>query len=423
MKTIELKKKKESLMAEMEVLAKGWSEADQKAFTEKEEECKKLDLEIMSEKKREDFLRLRAQEGARDISDNDRKDIEGYSLFKALREYRKGKLTGVELEMHQQAERDNQKQDGIMGLGIPAVVLVNKKMQVRSTLAAGSSPIVQTDNVGFIDALWARTLCAQMGTKTLSGLTGNVDLPYLATKPTVKWAATENASAADAAVTLDKISLTPKRITNYVPLSNQLIMQNNKSVEQLMWNALIKAAAVKLDYGAINGANGSGEPCGILSWSGIGSVAIGTDGGAPTLAKILEIIREVAIDDAELGALGFMTNPYVRYKCQTVARVSSTDSVMLWDPNGPDRLMGYNAGVTTQVPHTLDKGSSTGVCSALIFGNWNDLTMAQFGAFDLITDTMTAAKEATTNLILHGWFDVAVDHASSFAACKDITTS
>jgi len=424
MKSLELKKQRESLLAEMEVLAKGtYDEAAQKSFAEKEAEVVRLNEEIKGEEKRENFLRARASESKVVLTDQDQKDIDGYSLLKAIREYKSGKLTGVEAEMHQEAERNNGTfGQGITGLGVPSLVMMNKKIYNRATLVAGSSPIVQTDNIGFIDALWAKALVTQLGAKTLQGLGSNMDMPYLKTKPSLAWAATENAIGVDATAELDKHQLTPKRMTNFIPVSKQLIMQSNKSVEQILWDALLKAAAVKIDAAAINGA-GTTEPYGILNTTGIGSVAIGTNGGAPTLAAVLGLVKEVAVDNADIGSLAFLTNPQVRYKLQQTALISSTDSRTVWNVEVNDRLLGYQAGVTTQVPSTLDKGSSTGVCSALVFGNFNDITIGQFGAYDLILDDMTSAKYAMVNLIMHGWYDILIDHAESFSAVKDLTTT
>lgn len=140
MKSLELKKKRESLLAEMEVLAKGnFDEAAVTAFNEKEVQVKELDLEIEKEMKREGFLRQRAQQSDVVLSDQDQKDVNSYSLLKAIREFKSGKLTGVEAEMHQEAERNNATFGrGISGLGVPSIVLTGKKMFTRATLVAGS---------------------------------------------------------------------------------------------------------------------------------------------------------------------------------------------------------------------------------------------------------------------------------------------
>lgn len=429
MKSQELRRKKESLLAEMDILAKGeYGETEQKAFEAKEAEVKALEKEIAAEDKREEFQRLRAATTGRTVSEKEQRDIQQYSLAKAVKEFMAfrngtGNLTGIEMEMHQEAIRENAGIGAIQHLGIPSTVLAYKTMKQRSTLASGSSPVVQTDNVGFIDALWARTMLAEMGAKFLPGLTGNLDLPYLATAPSVAWAATENATAVDGAAAFDKHSLTPKRITSFIPVSNLLFIQSNKAIEQIIWSALERAVRVKLEAGAINGSGDTGEPTGILGTSGIGSVAIGTNGGAPTLSKLLSLVEEVAIDNAELGSLFYLTNPKVRRKAMETVRVSSTDSKMIWDADFPNTLLGYNARISTLVPSTLTKGTSSGVCSAAIFGNFNDLTIGQFGALELKVDDLTAAKTAITNLIIHSYWDLCLDHAESFAAVKDLTTT
>ena len=52
--------------------------------------------------------------------------------------------------------------------------------------------------------------------------------------------------------------------------------------------------ASAIDTVGINGGR-SNEPTGILQTSGIGSVAIGTNGGAPTWASVVNNIKEVGL--------------------------------------------------------------------------------------------------------------------------------
>lgn len=427
MKSTELKQQREGLMAELDVLANKpeLTAEETEQWNEKRTQVSNLDDEIKLAEERENFARERASEKrgeeVRNISKGDERDVEKYSLLKALRELQKGEgsLTGIEKEMHEEAENEN---GGLTGLGVPSHVLYNKKVATRATLAAGSSVVVQSEKVGFIDALWAKTLLTQLGAQTMTGLTGNIDLPYLSTKPSVKWAATENAAAVDAAAALEDHNLTPKRITNFIPVSNQLLMQNAVSIEDRLWAALIRATAVKIDAGGINGAGSSGEPTGILNTTGIGSVAGGTNGLAPTLAHVLKLIKEVAVDDADVGTLAFLTNPAVRYKLQSTA-VESGDAERVWAKNVRDMLAGYKAGVSTNVPSGLTKGTSEDVCSAIIFGNFNDLTIAQFGAIDLLFDKYTGGKTNLSNLIIHSYWDILIEHAASFSAMKDALTA
>ena len=58
---------------------------------------------------------------------------------------------------------------------------------------------------------------------------------------------------------------------------------------------------------------------------------MGTNGDAPTWASIVNLVKEVEIDNAAINAnaLGFLTNPKVKSKLASTPKVSSTDSVMI----------------------------------------------------------------------------------------------
>ena len=63
-----------------------------------------------------------------------------------------------------------------------------------------------------------------------------------------------------------------------------------------------------IDTAAINGSGSSNQPLGILNTSGIGSVAGGTNGLAPTLDHLLDLKKEVAVDNADVASCGYLTN-------------------------------------------------------------------------------------------------------------------
>jgi hypothetical protein len=78
---------------------------------------------------------------------------------------------------------------------------------------------------------------------------------------------------------------------------------------------------------------------------------------------------------------------------------------------------------STQVPSTLTKGSASGIAHAIIFGNWADLIIAQWGGYDLVVDPYSNSKNAIVTLVVNSWWDTAVRHPESFAAMKDALTS
>jgi len=63
-----------------------------------------------------------------------------------------------------------------------------------------------------------------------------------------------------------------------------------------------------IDTAAINGSGSSSQPTGILQTSGIASVAGGTNGLAPTLGHLLDLKKEVSVDNADVAICGYLTN-------------------------------------------------------------------------------------------------------------------
>ena len=420
MKSKILKNRLEVLLAEKDELAgKDSMTAEEKSRWSKIETAEKELLEeIALEESKENHLRTRAANDGTIVSRKEAGDIQKYSIVKAIREKMQGgSLTGLEKEMAEEAEIEMKNISSIAGIGISSKVLMNKTV-VRAVLAAASSPVVPTVIGSFIDAVWAKTILVDFGAQTMAGLTGNVDLPCFSSKPAVKWDA-ENDDADDAGVALGSVPLRPKRLTNYVPLSKLLLVQESADIERKIWDALIRATAVSVQRAALHGAVDG--PTGLAATSGIGSVLGGNNGASPTLSHVLQLIREVALDDADFGSLGFVTSPKVRYKLQTTA-VESGHPEKVWNYLQPDMLVGDKAGVTTLVRDNLNKGTSTGICSALFFGNWNKMVLAQFGALDLVVDPYSSAKSNRVDLVLNAFYDVGIEHAGSFSAMLDVLT-
>src|SRR5690606_36427819 len=135
----------------------------------------------------------------------------------------------------------------------------------------------------------------------------------------------------------------------------------------------------------------SNAPTGIASTSGIGLVYAGgaatngvnANGAALIWADIVKLETEVAVDNADIGRLGYMTNAKVRGALKTTAKVSGTDSRMSWDDDG--MLNGYMPWVTNQARGDITKGGSDDL-SAIFFGNWADLVIGLWGVIDITAD-------------------------------------
>jgi HK97 family phage major capsid protein len=310
---------------------------------------------------------------------------------------------------------------------IPLLVLRNAKIQKRDSTATGGSPAgveggytVATELKGYIEALQEISRVTDLGAQFIPGAVGNIDMPRENAVYTAGWKDGENATTAEKNSTYQKVSLTPKRLGGFIDVSNQLLAQSAVGFENRLRMQIMIGQALGIDKGAINGSGSTGEPTGILQTSGIGSVLGGTNGAAPDRDDLIDLWNEVAIDSALQGSLAYLSNPKVFSK---LAKTKTDSGSGIFVLDSSKEFMGYRFGVSNNVPSNLDKGSSTGVCSAIIFGNWNDLMITQWGGLEILVDPYTQALTGLTRMVVNSFTDLAVLRPSSFAAMKDATTA
>lgn len=307
------------------------------------------------------------------------------------------------------------------GVIIPTDVLLQQRDLTAGTNSAGGYT-VQTDLLSgsFIDVLRNRMALQSLGATFLTGLNGNIAIPRKTAGSTVYWVA-ENSAPTEGALTFDQVTMAPKTVAAFVDYSRKLTLQSSLNVEAMVRNDVATGIGIALDSAGINGTGASNQPTGILATSGIGDVAGGTNGLAPTWAHVLELETDVAVANADIGALAYYTNAKVRGKLKGTEKASST-AQYIWS-EGSTPLNGYRAVVSNQVPSNLTKGTSSGVCSAILFGNWADLLVGLWSGIDLLVDPYTGSSAGTVRVTAFQDADIAVRHPESFSAMKDALTT
>ena len=316
------------------------------------------------------------------------------------------------------AERAGKEPEGVM---IPSDILRAKRdLTVGTTTAGGHTVATDLLADSFIDSLENAMRVRQAGATMLTGLVGNVAIPRQTSGATAYWVA-ESGAVTESQAAFDQVTLSPKTVGAFSDISRKLLLQSSIDIEAFVRNDLALRLALAIDLAAINGTGASNQPTGILNVSGIGDVAGGANGLAPTWAHMVNVKKEVAKDNALMGSLGWLTNSDVVGKLQTTEKASNTAQFILGDD--ASRLCGYPLYETNQVPNNLDKGSSTGVCSAIIFGNWADLIIGMWGGLDINVDTSTGSTSGTVRVVALQDVDIAVRHAQSFSAMQDALTA
>ena len=227
----------------------------------------------------------------------------------------------------------------------------------------------------------------------------------------------ENGEVEDEKTSFSKYLLSPKRVALTGAYSKQLFIQSGIDIENYIINELTTAHAKSLNEAMINGSGASGEPKGILNLDGIGSVVGGENGAVLDWKKVVGLETAVAVENADLGSLAYLTNSKVRGAMKTTEKSQGTARFLM---EGGE-VNGYKTVVTNLVPADIKKGTGTNL-SAMIFGNFADVVLAQWGGLDFVVDPYTLAKSGDVKIVANAFHDLGYKHEKSFAAIKDIIT-
>lgn len=289
-------------------------------------------------------------------------------------------------------------------------------------VATAGGHTVATDLLAssFIDLLVNQMLLMTLGTTMLRDLNGNVAIPRQTGGATAYWLA-ESGAPTESAQAFDQVTLSPKTVGAFSDYSRQLLLQSSLDVEGFVRMDLARTLALAIDLAGIAGSGAANQPRGIINTVGIGSVAGGTNGLAPAYSHIVDLETAVANPNAAIGNLSYLTNTKVRGKLKKTEMFTGPNGLPVWE-RGAQPLNGYNAAVSNQVPSNLTKGTSIGVCSAIIFGNFADLLIGLWGGLDILADPYTGGTAGTVRIVGLQSVDVAARHPESFSAMLDALT-
>lgn len=358
------------------------------------------------------------------------KEARDFSFVRALNalanpnDKRAQEAAAYEREVSSAAANKRGKESG--GIFVPTDVLrlhlggQQRDLTVGTATAGGHTVATDLLAGSFIDLLRNKLVIMGMGARMLNDINGNIAIPRQTGGATAYWVA-ESGAPTESQQAFDQVALTPKTLGAFTDISRRLLLQSSIDVESFVKADIATVIALAIQQAAINGSGASNQPRGILNTSGIGSVAGGTDGLAPTWDHLVDLESALSTIDADVGSMGYLTNAKVRGKLKKTQMFSGTNGIPVWGSD--NTLNGYSATVTNAVPSNLVKGASGAVCSAIIFGNWADLILAFWSGLDLTVDPYTNSTSGTVRVVALQDCDVAVRHPESFAAMVDAKTA
>ncbi len=335
------------------------------------------------------------------------KEVARYSVFRAMRAAAENdwKDAGLEMEAHRELSKRFGAGQGKRSFYVP--LDIQKRDLVAATPSAGGN-LVATDNISFIDILRARSVAMRMGAMRMTGLVGNVTVPRQTGAATAAWLANEGTGVSESDQTFSQMAFSPKNVAAYTELSRQLMMQSSPSAEMIVMNDLAAVVALAVDSAAIQGTGLTGQPTGIISTSNIGSVT----GTTLAYSGILEFQTDVMVANALINPAtsGYVATPAAAALLATRQRFASTDTP-LWEGGLMDgRVAGFTAMSSTQMP-----------ASRLLFGDWSQLVIAEWGALELDVNPYANFPAGITGVRAFYTVDVGVRYAASFSYSTAIT--
>jgi HK97 family phage major capsid protein len=350
-----------------------------------------------------------------------KEEKEPFSLIKAIRAVMDRKeLSETAREVFAEGKR------GFRDAGISYdgdIVIPAEEIRADIDIVSGAThgtEIVEISKKAILPPLVDKLVFTQAGATYMTGLVGNVSIPsYSGTS--VGWIG-EVSSGAEGAGTFGAITFSPKRLSGYIVVSKQFLLQDGVGAERLLLDNLSNAVARKLESTILGTAVGSAtQP------QGMGNPITATAHVVPTYKNLVALESSIDSANALVGNLAYITNAAGRGILKSIDKgVSNDTGDMLCSET--NLVNGYPLLVTNSCSAAAGTSSNNDL---LVFGNWRDLCIAQWGGYDITVDPYTLAVYGQVKIVINAYFDAKglrgagdghTDYATSFAVTSILAT-
>lgn len=288
--------------------------------------------------------------------------------------------------------------------GASFVMPLESRAAFTAATEASTGVVIDEDQMEMLLPLQANLVLARAGARFMTGLTGNIQWPNYSGS-VVSWAE-ENEEATDGAGTFSKGTVfSPKRLTAYVDISKQLLIQENMAVESLIRQTLAQAISQKIEATAFGKHSTSSEmPDGLFTGFSDSSADL-------TWAEIVAMETNADVKNALYGNLAYILRPELIGKAKTKVKDASGAGGFVFGSDGVGYMNGYRALRTTNLPTELGTGTDG---YGAVFGNWADYFIGQWGAVELTVDPYTQSTKAMVRLVINSYWNMGHIRKESF---------
>lgn len=270
------------------------------------------------------------------------------------------------------------------------IVLPIENRDIQATVEGAGQENVAEDKLGILEPLRANLVLVNAGASYMTGLVGNVSIPVYSGS-NVGWAGEVDA-ATNGAGSFTEVALEPKRLTAYIDVSKQFLIQDSNSAEEMLKRDIVAAISNKLEATILGTEAGSTtKPAGMLN-------GVTADSNAITYEDIVEM--EATLEGANVsGEIKYIVSPTAKAALKTT-KIDAGSGKFAMEGN---EMNGYPVLCTSAV---AGKG--------VIMGNFNDLVIGQWGGIDLTVDPYTQAANGKVRLVINAYFDAKPRRAEAF---------
>lgn len=277
-------------------------------------------------------------------------------------------------------------------------ITVNAETRAMQVTGAGGvhDAVVETEIDGILEPLYANSVLSQLGARWYTGLPkGDVQIPIMSAGQ-VGWAS-EIATAQATGNTFTTKKLQPKRLTAYVDISKQLLVQDTIGVEAAIRRDIVNALNDKLQATILGTEDKTDEkPAGIFHGVSYDNI---TD--FKSLCNF-----EAKLDDANI-------NGEKKYLLGNGAKANLRS--MIKGTNNTGMVMENNTVDGTPALNTSNVAGGAAGKNKLVYGDFNYLAIGSWGDLDITIDQYTQAVNGCIRLVINAFFDAIILRPEAFA--------
>lgn len=381
MNSVELLDKKNQLKIKADSILSGAERESRKLNEEEQSKFEALKNEI---KDVENEIRDLTSKLNKEIT---KRSMENFSLLKAINDVANNRQLD---ERSQEVVNNGIAEMRKAGLSYSGqIVLPIENRNIQATVEGNGQEIVAQDKLNILAPLRANLVLSAAGANYMTGLVGNVSIPSYSGS-NVGWAG-EIEAAKDGSGTFSEVVLEPKRITAYIDVSKQFLIQDSVSAEALIRADIVNAISHKLEETILgNEAGNNKQPKGIFN----GATAL-DEVSYEAMVDMVKTLEEANVS----GDFKYIVSPSAKARLKTTKKDAGSG------------LFVMENGEIDGIPVL-----STSACKGVLLGKFDDYVIGQWGSIDLTIDPYSQATNGNVRLVVNAYFDAKPRRAEAFVA-------